>query len=80
MRDMNAERASMMKNRPLRNREDKGREYARALNQRSRRDAQRKFRDASNDTRTGISRPTASYNSASISAIVATEPSQISVH
>jgi hypothetical protein len=32
MRDMNADRASMMKNRPLRNREDEGRECARALN------------------------------------------------
>ncbi len=30
MRDMNADRASMMKNRPLRNREDEGRECARA--------------------------------------------------
>jgi hypothetical protein len=39
MRDMNADRASMMKNRPLRNREDEDRECARALNQRNR-DAQ----------------------------------------
>jgi hypothetical protein len=48
MRDMNADRASMMKNRPLRNREDEDRECARALNQRNR-DAQCKFRDARND-------------------------------
>ena len=52
MRDMNADRASMMKNRPLRNREDEDRECARALDQRSR-DAQCKFRDARNDGRTG---------------------------
>ena len=39
MRDMNADIASMMKNRPLRNREDEDRECARALNQRNR-DAQ----------------------------------------
>ena len=31
MRDMNADRASMMKNRPLRKRENEGRECARAL-------------------------------------------------
>ena len=48
MRDMNADIASMMKNRPLRNREDKDRECARALNQRNR-NAQCKFRDARNN-------------------------------
>ena len=48
MRDMNADRASMMKNRPLRNRKDENRECARALNQRKC-DAQCKFRDARND-------------------------------
>jgi len=46
MRDMNADRASMMKNRPLRKR-DEDRECARALNQRNR-DAQW-FRDTRND-------------------------------
>ncbi len=54
MRDMNADRASMMKNRPLRNREDEDRECARALNQRNR-DAQCKFRDVRNDARTEYS-------------------------
>lgn len=49
MRDMNADRASMMKNRPLRNREDEDRECARALSQRNR-NAQCKFRDARNDS------------------------------
>jgi hypothetical protein len=49
MRDMNADKASMMKNRPLRNREDEDRECARALNQRNR-NAQCKFRDARNDS------------------------------
>jgi hypothetical protein len=48
MRDMNADIASMMKNRPLRNREEEDRECARALNQRNR-NAQCKFRDARND-------------------------------
>jgi hypothetical protein len=47
MRDMNADMASMMKNRPLRNREDEDR-VRRALSQRNR-DTQCKFRDARND-------------------------------
>jgi hypothetical protein len=68
MRDMNADRASMMKNRPLRNREDEDRECARALNQRSR-DAQCKFRDARNDARTGHSACHSPVNSASVSAL-----------
>jgi hypothetical protein len=66
MRDMNADRASMMKNRPLRNREDEDTECARALGQRSR-DAQCKFRDARNDGRTGTA--CHSLNSASVSAL-----------
>lgn len=55
MRDMNADRASMMKNRPLRKR-DEDRECARALNQRNH-DAQW-FRDARND---GSNRDSASH-------------------